>query len=83
VKKCSRCNAILKWEKSYCPICGGHTADAPDIAPEQEQQTVQAPPHVPVAPIETSSGGTQMDSNGKAEPATSEFLRMFPNARPD
>lgn len=48
MKKCSRCSTLLKWNRSYCPLCGGFTVDAPEaearpIAPEKSAAPAPEP----------------------------------------
>jgi hypothetical protein len=36
MKKCTRCNNVIDWDKAFCPLCGGSVTDVPNTA-RQEQ----------------------------------------------
>lgn len=49
MKKCTRCDSLLVWDRTYCPMCGAMTVETPDIPrvrevhdKEKEQPTPSA-----------------------------------------
>lgn len=73
VKKCSRCNTVLTWDKPYCPLCGGYTVDYMEPVRKVEQAQAAAP--VDTAPAEEAPAAVHPEPTPAETQAPAETPR--------